>query len=65
VDPDSVPAWVTILPQDQYAKASTVWKTESARIAQIERSDAGPDAAAILRHAVLASFVDSTASPRK
>lgn len=65
VDPDSVPAWVTILPQYQYAKASAVWKTESARIAQIERSDAGPDAAAILRHAVLASFVDSTASPRQ
>jgi len=65
VDPDSVPAWVTILPQDQYAKASAVWKTESARITQIERSDEGSDAAAILRHDVLASVVDSTASPRK
>jgi hypothetical protein len=65
VDPDSVPAWVTILSQDQYANAIAVWKTESARITQIERSRAGPDAAAILRHAVLASLADSTASQRK
>jgi len=59
---DARAAWVVVAPEAQFNRVNPGWKQRSAEIAQLERSDAGPDAAATLRHAVLASLSDSVAS---
>lgn len=62
VESDAKAAWVVIAGEAQFNRENPGWKQRSAEIAQLERSDAGPDAAATLRHALLASLADSTAS---
>ncbi|HEV2199414.1 MAG TPA: hypothetical protein VGR73_06315 [Bryobacteraceae bacterium] len=59
VESDARAAWVVIAPEAQFNRMNPGWKQQSAEIAQLERSAAGPDIAATLRHAVLASLADA------
>jgi hypothetical protein len=62
LEKDAKAAWVVIAPEAQFNRISPGWKQRSTELTQLERSDAGPDVVATLRHAVLASLVDSPAS---
>jgi hypothetical protein len=61
LDPESTPAWVAIAAAQKFLAINAEWKLRSSDISQVERSSAGPAAAALLRHAVLASFDESAA----
>jgi hypothetical protein len=56
VDPEQIPAWVLVAPEDDYLKLSTEWRAALRQLTDLDRAGETLALIATLRHAYLASL---------